>query len=162
MKLASQEGGSIALAGVAQWIELWPVNRKAAISIPSQGTCLGCSPDPQVEAFERQPIVSLTHPCFSPSLPLFLKINKILKKKKKEEAFMFLYQKCNLWICKELLIKQIFDKYQFSTIFFNSHISKIPDYRTGKLKEPASKYSLDVYPESPFCLTKLCQNLSKV
>ena len=29
------------LAGVAQWIEHWPVNQRVACSIPSQGTCLG-------------------------------------------------------------------------------------------------------------------------
>ena len=33
-----------ALAGVAQWVERWPMNQKAAHSIPSQGTCLGCGP----------------------------------------------------------------------------------------------------------------------
>ena len=33
-----------ALAGVAQWIECWPVNQRVAGLIPSQGTCLGCRP----------------------------------------------------------------------------------------------------------------------
>ena len=37
----------IALAGVAQWIEGGPVKQRAASSIPSQCTCLGCSPGPQ-------------------------------------------------------------------------------------------------------------------
>ena len=37
---------SCALAGVAQGTECWPVNQKVAGSIPSQGTCLGCSLDP--------------------------------------------------------------------------------------------------------------------
>ena len=37
-----------ALAGVAQWIERWPANRKVTGLIPGQGTCLGCGPDPQV------------------------------------------------------------------------------------------------------------------
>ena len=32
-----------ALAGMAQWIELWPVNGKVTGSISSQGTCLGCN-----------------------------------------------------------------------------------------------------------------------
>ena len=36
-----------ALAGVAQWIELGPVNQWVASSIPSQGTCLDYGPDPQ-------------------------------------------------------------------------------------------------------------------
>ena len=34
------------LAGVAQWIECWPENQKAAGLIPSQGTCLGWGPVP--------------------------------------------------------------------------------------------------------------------
>ena len=70
-----------ALAGVAQWIEHQSVNQKVAGSIPSQGTCLGCGPGPQLGACERQPInVSLTHwsfpPFLSPSLLFYLKINK--------------------------------------------------------------------------------------
>ena len=32
------------LAGVAQWIECWPVNQRVTNWIPSQGTCLGCGP----------------------------------------------------------------------------------------------------------------------
>ena len=36
-----------ALAGVAQWIERWPVNPRVADSIPNQGTCLGWRPGPQ-------------------------------------------------------------------------------------------------------------------
>ena len=35
-----------ALAGVAQWIEHWPVNQRVAGSMPSQGTLLGCRPGP--------------------------------------------------------------------------------------------------------------------
>ena len=71
----------LVLAGVAQWIENQPLNRKVTVSIPSQGTCLGCSPVPWLRTCERQLIsVSLAHLCFSPSLssslPLSLKINK--------------------------------------------------------------------------------------
>ena len=36
-----------ALAGVSQWIELWPVNQRVTGSIPSQGTRLGYGPGPQ-------------------------------------------------------------------------------------------------------------------
>ena len=36
-----------ALAGVAQWIECWPVNQWVAGSVPSRGTCLGCRQGPQ-------------------------------------------------------------------------------------------------------------------
>ena len=30
-----------ALAGVTQWIEVWPLNQQVNGSIPSQGMCLG-------------------------------------------------------------------------------------------------------------------------
>ena len=50
------------LAGVAQWIECQPENRRVAGWIPSQGTYLGCQPGPQLGACERQSIdVSLAH-----------------------------------------------------------------------------------------------------
>ena len=39
-----------ALAGVAQWIECQTVNQRATSSIPSQGTCVGCGPGPQLGA----------------------------------------------------------------------------------------------------------------
>ena len=85
MREGGKEGkGRGALAGVAQWIECQPVNQKVTGLIPGQGTCLGCGPGPPQGVHERQPIVSLTHRCFSPSLPLFLKINKILKRKEKD------------------------------------------------------------------------------
>ena len=54
-----------ALAGVAQWIEHWAANQGSTGSIPSRGTCLGCRPDPQLGACERQPHIDV-------SLPLFL------------------------------------------------------------------------------------------
>ena len=38
---------SLALAGLAQWIELEPGNQRVTGLIPSQGTCLGCEPGPQ-------------------------------------------------------------------------------------------------------------------
>ena len=38
---------TVALAGVAQWIEGQPVNQRVSGSLPSQGTCLGCRPGPQ-------------------------------------------------------------------------------------------------------------------
>ena len=41
---------SLARAGVAQWIECQPENQRAAGLIPSQGTCLGCGPGPQLGA----------------------------------------------------------------------------------------------------------------
>ena len=55
----------LALAGMAQWIECWPVSQRVDGSIPSQDTCLGCEPDPQRGACERQPHIDV-------SLPLFL------------------------------------------------------------------------------------------
>ena len=54
----------IALDGIVQWIEHGPVNQRVAGSIPSQGTCLGCGPDPQLGACKRQAIYV--------SLPLYL------------------------------------------------------------------------------------------
>ena len=39
---ADIEIGSTDLAGVAQWLEPWPVNQKVTNLIPSQRTFLGC------------------------------------------------------------------------------------------------------------------------
>ena len=51
-----------AMAGVAQWIERWPVNRMVTGSIPSQDTYLGFGPGPWLEVCKRQLInVSLAH-----------------------------------------------------------------------------------------------------
>ena len=38
---------SVALAGMAKWIECWPKNQRVAGSIPSQGTWLHCRLGPQ-------------------------------------------------------------------------------------------------------------------
>ena len=54
-----------ALAGVAQWTGHGPANQRFASLIPSQGTCLGCGPGPQLGAHKRQPHINV-------SLPLFL------------------------------------------------------------------------------------------
>ena len=68
------------LAGVAQWIERWPVNQRVIGSIPGQGTCLGCEPGAQ-QGGEQEATTHCFSPSLSPSLPLCLKnkINKILK-----------------------------------------------------------------------------------
>ena len=55
---------STALAGVAQWIEYRPANQRVTDSIPSQGTCLGCGPGPQVGAREGQPHIDVFLPLF--------------------------------------------------------------------------------------------------
>ena len=61
----------MALTGVVQWVEHHPANRKAAGSISSQGTSLGCGPGPWLGTCKRQPInVSVSH--IDVSLPLFL------------------------------------------------------------------------------------------
>ena len=57
-----------ALAGVAQWIECWPVNQRVAGLIPSQGTGLGGGPGSQLDECERQLI--------DVSLPPFLSLKK--------------------------------------------------------------------------------------
>ena len=45
--IVSVERLKLALPGVAQWIEHWPVNQRVTDSIPSQDTCLGCGSGPQ-------------------------------------------------------------------------------------------------------------------
>ena len=55
----------MALAGVAQWIELEPMTQRVAIWIPTQGARLGCRPGLQWGTHERQP-----HTDVSLSLPL--------------------------------------------------------------------------------------------
>ena len=62
---------SALVAGVAQWTEQGRANQKFTGWIPSQSTCLGCGPDSQFGASERQRMnVSLTH--INVCLPLFL------------------------------------------------------------------------------------------
>ena len=72
-------------AGVAQWIEHWPVNKRVAGLIPSQGTCLVAGQVPKRgRARGNHTLMFLS---LSFSLPSSLsknKINKILKKKKKK------------------------------------------------------------------------------
>ena len=60
-----------ALAGVAQWIEhrLW--TKESLVLIPSQGTLLGCEPEPQWEPGDRQPHIDVSVPLF---LPPFLSL----------------------------------------------------------------------------------------
>ena len=81
-----------ALAGVAQWTELRPAKWEVTGSIPSEGTCLGCRPSPQLGAWEKQPII-VSLPLFLPPLPsvcvcvcvcVLRKINKIFFKKKRQ------------------------------------------------------------------------------
>ena len=55
----------MALAGIAQWTECGPANQRVAGLIPSQGTCLGCGPGPQLGTREGQSHIDV-------SLPLFL------------------------------------------------------------------------------------------
>ena len=54
----------LAQTGMAQWVEHHPTKRQVAGSIPSQGMCLGYSPDLWLEVCRRQPIDVF--------LPLFL------------------------------------------------------------------------------------------
>ena len=77
-----QQKGRWALAGEAQWTECQPANQRFAVSIPSQGTCLGCRPGPQWGAHKRQPHTDVSHP------PFCLKINKwnLQKKKKRKKS----------------------------------------------------------------------------
>ena len=59
----------IALAGVAQWIECHPGNQRFTGSIPSQGTCLGCRPGPQLRVCKRQPHTDVSLLIFLPLFP---------------------------------------------------------------------------------------------
>ena len=75
MRVPCECNKNAALAGVAQWIEHQSANQRITGSIPSQRTCLGCSPSPQEGALERQPHIDVSS-LLSLSLPLSLKINK--------------------------------------------------------------------------------------
>ena len=55
----------MALDGVAQWIQHWPVKQRVTGLNPTQGTCLGCRPGAQLGAHKKQPHIDV-------SLPLFL------------------------------------------------------------------------------------------
>ena len=57
--LKDNKKNELALAGVAQWTERWPVNQRVTSSIPSQGTCLGCGLGPQLGMPERQPHIDI-------------------------------------------------------------------------------------------------------
>ena len=59
----------VALAGVAQWIDCWPVNQGVTGPIPSSGTYLDCRPGPQVGVWKRQPHIDVSLPFFLPPLP---------------------------------------------------------------------------------------------
>ena len=65
-----------ALAGVAQWIELWSENQRVIGSIPSQGTCLGCRTGSLVWGAQEATTHRYFSPSLSPSLRLCLKTNK--------------------------------------------------------------------------------------
>ena len=60
---------TLALAGVAQWIECWPANQRVTSSIPSQGTCLACGPGPWGGECERQPHIDASLRLFPPPFP---------------------------------------------------------------------------------------------
>ena len=60
----------MALVDVAQWIECQSANPKVTGSIPTQGTCLGCEPDPQFGVCKRQPHIAVSIPPFLPPSPI--------------------------------------------------------------------------------------------
>ena len=66
---------TFALAGVAQWIECWPVNQRATGLIPSQGTCLGCGPGPLSRAHVRSNHMLIFLSLSFSLPPLFLKVS---------------------------------------------------------------------------------------
>ena len=81
--------GCFTLAGVAQWTECQPAKQKITGLIPSQGTCLGCGPGPQMGMYRRQPTdLSLTHQIFFLSFSLHSPIskNKLIFLKKENQV----------------------------------------------------------------------------
>ena len=61
----------------------WVCEQKAASSIPCQSTYLGCGFTSRLGHVQEATIgISFSCRCFSPSLPLCLKINKIFKEEK--------------------------------------------------------------------------------
>ena len=74
MEIVNKKNVHSALADVAQWIEHQTVKQRVTVSIPSQGSWLGCETGPQKQvARGNHTLIFLP---FSPSLPLCLKINK--------------------------------------------------------------------------------------
>ena len=69
MCVMADKNFALALAGVTQWTERRPANQRCAGSIPSQGTCLGCRPGPQLGVCERQPHIDVSLPLFLPPFP---------------------------------------------------------------------------------------------
>ena len=61
-----QKTETIALAGVAQWIEHLPTNERVPSSIPSHGTCPGCGLGPRWGAHKRQPHIDISLLLLSP------------------------------------------------------------------------------------------------
>ena len=59
----------LAPAGVAQWIEHWPVSQRVAGSIPSWGTRLGCRLGPRSGVHYRQPHTDVSLLLFLPPFP---------------------------------------------------------------------------------------------
>ena len=57
-------------AELAQRIKHQPANQRVTGLIPSQDTCLGCRPGPQLGAPVRQPCIDVSLP-LSPSLSLY-------------------------------------------------------------------------------------------
>ena len=69
----------LALAGVAQWIGTGLQTKGSLVQIPSQGTHLDCRLGPPQGMRKKQLHIDVSLP-LSPSLPLYLKINKIFLK----------------------------------------------------------------------------------
>ena len=78
------KNGQRALAGVAQWIEHWPANRRVAGSISGQGTFLGC-PGTCLAGGLWRVADHCFSPSLSPSLAISLKVNKVFFKKWEED-----------------------------------------------------------------------------
>ena len=64
MDRLSKKDKELALVGVAQWTEQGLVNQRVSCLIPSQGTCLGGRPGPQLVPREEQPHIDVSHYLF--------------------------------------------------------------------------------------------------
>ena len=96
------------LTSVTHWAGCGPAKQKVTSSVPLQGTCLGCRFLPQLEACTGgNQLIFLSHIRVSLSLsPLYLKINKILKKKNPKTKTPKVWKLCwtllnCLWCCRE-------------------------------------------------------------
>ena len=60
--LLSSKNIKLALAGLAQWIECWPVYQSVAGLIPGHSACFGCGSGPWLGVCKKQPHIDVSLP----------------------------------------------------------------------------------------------------